>query len=93
MTADGERVRAAADEHPDLFWALRGGGGNFGVVTEFEFQLHPVGPVICAGPLVFPLGRAEEALAASRAVMAGRAGRADDLRGARHRAARRAVPA
>jgi FAD/FMN-containing dehydrogenase len=70
VTAAGERVRAAADEHPELFWALRGGGGNFGVVTRFEFRLHPVGPLICAGPLLFPLGRAEEALAASRAVMA-----------------------
>ena len=71
VTAEGECVRASADEHPELFWALRGGGGNFGVVTRFEFRLHAVGPVICAGMLVFPVERAAEALAASRAVMDG----------------------
>ena len=46
VTADGEVVRASQDEHPDLFWALRGGGGNFGVATTFEFRLHPVGPEV-----------------------------------------------
>ena len=51
VTAEGSVVRAAADEHPDLFWALRGGGGNFGVVTTFQFALHPVGPTVMAGPV------------------------------------------
>ncbi len=51
VTAKGSIVRASADEHPDLFWALRGGGGNFGVVTSFRFALHPVGPIVMAGPV------------------------------------------
>jgi FAD/FMN-containing dehydrogenase len=54
VTADGEVVRASEDRNGDLFWALRGGGGNFGVATEFEFQLHEVGPEIFAGSLVYP---------------------------------------
>src|SRR4051794_11275124 len=53
VTTDGRLVRASADEHPDLFWALRGGGGNFGVVTAFEFELHRVGPVVAAGAAFF----------------------------------------
>lgn len=51
VTAEGSIVRASGDEHPDLFWALRGGGGNFGVVTSFRFALHPVGPTVMAGPV------------------------------------------
>jgi FAD/FMN-containing dehydrogenase len=51
VTAEGEIVRASADDHSDLFWALRGGGGNFGVVTLFRFALHPVGPAVIAGPI------------------------------------------
>jgi FAD/FMN-containing dehydrogenase len=51
VTAEGDIVRASASDHPDLFWGLRGGGGNFGVVTSFRFALHPVGPTVIAGPV------------------------------------------
>jgi FAD/FMN-containing dehydrogenase len=53
VTADGRLLRASEEEHPDLFWALRGGGGNFGVVTSFEFRLHSVGPIVLAGPILW----------------------------------------
>jgi FAD/FMN-containing dehydrogenase len=62
VTADGQVLTASATENPDLFWALRGGGGNFGVVTSFEFDLHPVGPTVTAGPVFYPGERAEEIL-------------------------------
>jgi FAD/FMN-containing dehydrogenase len=62
VTAGGEVVRASEDEHPDLFWALRGGGGNFGVVTSFEFRLHPVGPTVLAGPMLWDASDAVEVL-------------------------------
>jgi FAD/FMN-containing dehydrogenase len=62
VTADGELLRASADQHPDLFWALRGGGGNFGVVTSFELRLHPVGPDVLAGALLWGAGDAGEVL-------------------------------
>src|SRR5215469_12175470 len=62
VTAAGDVVRASADEHPDLFWALRGGGGNFGIVVEFEFRLHPIGTRALAVELTFPLDRAAAAL-------------------------------
>ena len=62
VTAEGEIVRASARENPDLFWAIRGGGGNFGIVTSFEFQLHPVGPEVLSGLVVHPLGEARDVL-------------------------------
>ena len=62
VTADGERLRASEDEHPDLFWALRGGGGNFGVITSFEFRLHSVGPTVLAGPILWDASDAGEIL-------------------------------
>jgi FAD/FMN-containing dehydrogenase len=58
VTADGELRQADAKQHPDLFWALRGGGGNFGVATCFEFELHGLGPQVIAGLLLHPLGEA-----------------------------------
>jgi FAD/FMN-containing dehydrogenase len=78
VTADGDIVHASEHEHPDLFWGLRGGGGNFGVVTEFELQLHPVGPIVLGGILIFPWERAAEVLRGYRDVMAGAP---DDLGG------------
>jgi FAD/FMN-containing dehydrogenase len=62
VTADGQVLRASASEDPDLLWGLRGGGGNFGVVTSFEFELHPVGPTVAAGPVFYPGDRVEEVL-------------------------------
>jgi FAD/FMN-containing dehydrogenase len=62
VTAEGELLRASEDEHPDLFWALRGGGGNFGVVSSFEFRLHPVGPTLLAGPILWKAADTVEVL-------------------------------
>ncbi|HEU0114320.1 MAG TPA: FAD-binding oxidoreductase [Thermomicrobiales bacterium] len=62
VTADGSLLRADAHDNSDLFWGVRGGGGNFGVVTSFEFQLHPVGPMVLAGPILYPLERADTVL-------------------------------
>ena len=69
ITADGRHRHVSATEHPELFWAIRGGGGNFGVVTRFEFQLHPVGPNITAGLIVFPSAQAKTVLAQYRALV------------------------
>ena len=62
VTADGKKLRASENDNADLFWAIRGGGGNFGVVTQFEFQLFPVGPEIVAGMIVFPFSQAKQIL-------------------------------
>jgi hypothetical protein len=69
VTAAGETVRASAQENPDLFWGLRGDGGNFGVVTEFTFELHELGPIVYAGVLAYSYERAGEVLRASRELM------------------------
>ena len=62
VTADGRVRRISADQEPDLFWAIRGGGGNFGVVTEFEFQLHPFDRNVLSGKIVWPLEQARDVL-------------------------------
>jgi FAD/FMN-containing dehydrogenase len=62
VTADGRLVHASETENADLLWGLRGGGGNFGVVTQFELQLHPVGPTVYAGPIFYPADAAGELL-------------------------------
>ncbi|MGY1679319.1 FAD-binding oxidoreductase [Geodermatophilus sp. SYSU D01176] len=62
VTADGTRLHVDADSEPELFWGLRGGGGNFGVVTAFEYDLHPVGPMLLGGPLFWPLSEAGRVL-------------------------------
>jgi FAD/FMN-containing dehydrogenase len=62
ITADGELVKASEDENQDLFWGIRGGGGNFGVVTEFEFRLVPVGPIVLAGPVFWPMEESPKVL-------------------------------
>ncbi len=68
VTADGEIHTANREEHPDLFWALRGGGGNFGVVTRFTFRLHEVGPTVYGGLIAWPFERADEILSAYRTI-------------------------
>jgi FAD/FMN-containing dehydrogenase len=70
VVADGRVLRAAQGEHPDLYWALRGGGGNFGVVTSFEFRLHEVDPMVQLGLFFWPLDQGGEALRLAREVIA-----------------------
>jgi FAD/FMN-containing dehydrogenase len=70
VTADGQELTVSVDEHPDLFWAVRGGGGNFGVVTSFVYRLHPVGPIILGGLLLYPATVATDFLAFYRDWMA-----------------------
>jgi FAD/FMN-containing dehydrogenase len=62
VTAEGDVIRASANDHPDLFWALRGGGGNFGIVSSFRFTLHPVGPAVMAGPVFWEAGNTTDVL-------------------------------
>ena len=69
VTADGGVVRASEQENPDLFWGLRGGGGNFGIVTKFEYRLHPIGPIVYGGMLLFTRDRATEIVRAYRDFM------------------------
>lgn len=70
VTADGRVRRASRDDHPDLFWGVRGAGANLGVVTEFIFRLHKVGPMVYGGLIAWPFERADEVLRAYRAVTA-----------------------
>jgi FAD/FMN-containing dehydrogenase len=62
ITAEGRVLRVSATENPDLFWGVRGGGGNFGIVTAFEFRLHPVGPGVLGGAVLYPRAKARAAL-------------------------------
>jgi FAD/FMN-containing dehydrogenase len=66
VTADGERLTASPDENPDLFWALRGGGGNFGIATSLEFELYEVGPELLAGQIIYPATEARDLFHAYR---------------------------
>jgi FAD/FMN-containing dehydrogenase len=70
ILADGSLVTVSEREHPELFWGLRGGSGNFGIVTNFEFALHPVGPIVLGGMLIHPASHAPEVLCAFRDFMA-----------------------
>lgn len=70
VTADGQFLTASATQHEDIFWAIRGGGGNFGVVTSFEFRLHPVGPEVMFLSVTYPVARAKELLPVWRDFMA-----------------------
>ncbi|MHA6758735.1 FAD-binding oxidoreductase [Streptacidiphilus sp. PAMC 29251] len=70
VTADGQFVHASAEENPELLWGLRGGGGNFGVVTSFEYQLHEIGPTVLSGLVFYPAEEARQVLAGYRAACA-----------------------
>jgi FAD/FMN-containing dehydrogenase len=68
VTADGEHRHVTEQSEPELFWGLRGGGGNFGIATRFEYRLHPVGPMILGGPVLWPLEDAAEVMATVREI-------------------------
>ena len=70
VTADGQLVHADAERHPDLLWALRGGGGNFGAVTSFEYRVHPVGPEVFMAITFYPVDAATDGLRVFREVFA-----------------------
>ena len=86
VTADGQLRHASANENPDLFWGVRGGGGNFGVVTNFEFRLHPMQREVIAGSVRFPIARARDVLSMYRRLRRDRARRA--VHGPGHRCCR-----
>jgi hypothetical protein len=71
VTADGEVLTASETENPHLFWGVRGGGGNFGIVTRFDFRLYPVGPLVLGGMLLYPASMAAQVLGHFREVMPG----------------------
>jgi FAD/FMN-containing dehydrogenase len=71
VTADGRLLIASATENADLFWALRGGGGNFGIVTSFQYRLHSLGPLVMSGMALYPVARAREVLRFYRACYRG----------------------
>ena len=79
VTADGQVLRASADDNPDLFWALRGGGGNFGVVTEFVFTLHPVGPTVMFAAPILPIEAGPNPIRAWRDFLADKHGTVGSL--------------
>ena len=89
VTADGRVVTASDSENPDLFWGLRGGGGNFGIVTRFTFRLHEVGPVLLAGMLIWPAAQAGELVRFWRDFMTGAPDEVGSARRVHHRAAAR----
>lgn len=62
VTAEGKLLKASATENPDLFWGIRGGGGNFGIITSFEYELHPVGPTVLGGMVILPISKGKELL-------------------------------
>ena len=78
VLADGRIITASERDEPDLFWGIRGGGGNFGIVTEFEYRLHPLGPLVLAGSALWPIERASEVMRAWRDYVGAGAGRTLD---------------